>query len=62
MSYYQTIPCASSETGVSARLIEDAIDRGEIPSWIAAGETVVRIQDVLSYRARLLAGRAEDDE
>ena len=60
MSYYQTIPCASSETGVSEGLIGSAIEQGEIQAWTAAGETVVTIKDVLDYRARLLAGRGCD--
>ena len=59
MSYYTTIQCASSQTGVSQRLIESAIQDGQIRAWKCAGEIVVVLEDVRNYRASLLAGRCE---
>ena len=62
MSAYTTIPAAYAETGVSEALIKSAIQDGTIHAFNCAGEVVVVLEDVRNYRARLLAGRAEDDE
>ncbi|TDT41499.1 hypothetical protein DES49_1594 [Halospina denitrificans] len=57
MSAYTTIQVATLETGVSKGLLIPAIARGEVRAWSIAGETVVVLSDVRSFKARIMADR-----